>query len=235
MLRAASLKRAKTVVVGVSILVLVFIVIYVSRAAWLPVIGSFLIVKDPPEAADIIYVLNGDPNTRPFEAARLYQEGLAPKVAIARAENSMTNVVNLTMNTTDLCIKVLHAGGITGGHLVELNMPGGVRSTFDEAMLLKEYAVRTGIRRVIVVTSEFHSRRAKWIFQKVLKNERVKIIIRPVANPKYGKDNWWRKEDGLIGCQNEYIKLIFYLMHYRNIADSPQIHPAESRASLQST
>lgn len=202
--------------------VLLTCVLYFGRSIWLSEIGRFLVVKDPLERADAIYVLNGDPNTRPFEAVRLYKQGLAPRVVIAKAENSMTNVVNLTPNTTDLCIEVLKSGGITGDRLVELSMPGGVTSTLDEAKLLKAYANQNGIHKVIVVTSDFHSRRAKWIIRKVVNSSGTKIIMRPTPNPKYGENNWWHKEDGVIGCQNEYIKLLFYWVHYRNLADSDQ-------------
>ena len=55
---------------------------------------------------------------------------------------------------------------------MEIQSPGGVASTFDEAATLARYARRNTIRNVIVVTNEFHSRRARWIFSQGLKRIR---------------------------------------------------------------
>ncbi len=60
-----------------------------------------------------------------------------------------------------------------------------VLSTYDEAVLLKNYidAHADTISSVTVVTDPYHSRRARWIYQKVLGDE-IKVVIAPVPRAR---------------------------------------------------
>jgi uncharacterized SAM-binding protein YcdF (DUF218 family) len=67
---------------------------------------------------------------------------------------------------------------------------------------------------VIIVTSDLHSRRARFIFKKVLSGSPVQVMLAPISDRKYGANDWWKQEEGLIGCQNEYLKLVYYHLKY---------------------
>jgi len=188
--------------------------LYALRTPVLRSVGDFLVVRDNLAAADAIVVLNGDPNSRPFEAARLFRQGLASEVWIARSEDSELSRAGVYPNTTDLAIAVLKKGGVPAGHVVQIETPGGVTSTFDEARALHEYVMSRSIRKIIVVTSAFHTRRAHWALRKEFRGTNTVLLMWPVPNPKYGADNWWRYEDGVIGLQNEYLKLLYYIVRH---------------------
>ncbi len=194
-------------------LLLVLVLSYGFRTQLLTGIGSFLVVSDPLQPADLIFLLNGDPTVRPNQAARLLREGWAPKIVIARAEDSTGVLSGAYPNVTDSNIVVLRQLGVSDGQIVQLRPPGGVQSTFDEATALLKYSREQGIRNAIIVTSELHSRRSRFIFRRVARGSPVKILLAPVPDRKYGPNNWWQIEDGVIGCQNEYIKLLYY--HYK--------------------
>src|SRR5438105_4849481 len=72
--------------------------VYVCRLPLLVQAASFLVIGDELKPAGLLMVLNGDPNVRPFKTYDLYRRGLAPKVLIARAENSPMNGLQLIPN-----------------------------------------------------------------------------------------------------------------------------------------
>ncbi|PIZ25005.1 MAG: hypothetical protein COY47_08350, partial [Chloroflexi bacterium CG_4_10_14_0_8_um_filter_57_5] len=68
------------------VLVLLIALAYAFRSQILTGMADLLVVNDPLQPADMIFVLNGDYNTRPFRASELYEQGLAPVIVIAKAE-----------------------------------------------------------------------------------------------------------------------------------------------------
>jgi len=188
--------------------------LYVFRANALAAIGNFLVVRDKLEPAEIIFLLNGDPTVRPGHAAALLRQGMASKVVIARAEDSEGVQFGAYPNVTDTNIIMLKRLGVPESSIVELRPPGGVKHTKDEADALLVYARENAIHSVIIVTSDLHSRRARFIFKKVLSGSPVRVMLAPISDLKYGANNWWKQEDGLIGCQNEYLKLTYYYLKY---------------------
>ena len=196
-------------------LLLLLILAYAFRTRILTGIGSYLVVEDELHPAEIIFMLNGDPDSRPFRAAELYQQGLAARIVIPRSENQPTVDLGLVRNETDISVDVMEALGVPPEDILVISIPGGVTSTLDEAVVLKDYVLANQVRSVILVTSAFHTRRARWIFERRL--EGLPVTLETAAAPQAGFDqtNWWQSENGLITLNNEYVKLIFYSWNYR--------------------
>jgi len=190
------------------------LLLYVFRFQVLAGIGGFLVIHDNLEPADVIYLLNGDPTVRPYHAAALFDQGLAPKIVIARAEDSPGVQFGAYPNVTDSNLTILKKLGVPEAQLTQLRWGTGVTTTFDEAIALRDYCRMHTVRKVIVVTSDLHSRRSRFVFRKVLSGMGVTVMLSPISDRKYGADNWWRLEDGVVGCQNEYIKLAYYHLKY---------------------
>ena len=194
--------------------ILVPVLLYAFRTRVLAGMGGFLVIHDKIEPADIIFLLNGDTTTRPKHAAELVHQGFAPKVVIARVEDSENVQLGAYPNPTDTMIVVLRKLGLEESQIVQLRPPRGVNHTMDEAKALLVYSREHPLRKVIIVTSDLHSRRARYTFRKVLSGTGVKVMMSPISDLKYGADNWWRLEDGVIGFQNEYLKLAYYYVKY---------------------
>ena len=198
-----------------ALFLLLVILVFVFRSPILTGFADYLVVNDRLQPADAIFLLNSDFNTRPFRAAELYRQGLAPVIIIARSED--TPVVNLGLlpNDTDISVAVMEKLGVPPGKIIILPVPGGVTSTFDEAVACKGYVEANHVQRIILVTSAFHTRRARWIFARTLAG--LPVALEMVAVPYTGFDqtNWWKNENGLIALNNEYIKLVYYLYKYR--------------------
>jgi uncharacterized SAM-binding protein YcdF (DUF218 family) len=205
----------RNLLVAGGVLVALGLLAFAFRVQILTGIGSYLIVGDQLHPADILFVLNGDPDSRPFRAAELYQQGLAPRIVIARSENQPIVDLGLVRNETDISIGVMESLGVPAADILTLQMPGGVTSTFDEATLLRQYVEEHDVHSVILVTSAFHTRRARWIFLRELHG--LPVTLEMAAAPNHGFDatNWWQSEYGLITVNNEYLKLFYYLWKYR--------------------
>jgi len=198
-----------------AVLALLVVVVIAFRSQFLTSAAGFLVVDDPLRPADIIFLLNGDYNTRPFYASQLYHQGLAPMIGIAASEASPAENMGLIQNETDVAIGVMERLGIPSDKIIELTTDGGVTSTFDEAVLLRQYSVSHDIQQIILVTSAFHTRRAKWIFERELEGLSVTLEVAAVPSSGFDKTNWWQSEQGLIALNNEYIKLFYYLIKYK--------------------
>ena len=85
-----------------------------------------------------------------------------------------------------------------------------VASTFDESRAVRAWAQKTGASTIIITTDMFHTRRARWIFRRELRDLPVKIGVVPVDPIRYKINNWWQNEEGLIQFQNELIKSLYY-------------------------
>ncbi len=167
---------------------------YLFRAPLLTGAAEFLIVNDSARAADIIVVLNGDFAKRSLRAGQLFHEGLAPQIVIARNEDRFLPELNVP-NTTDLALRILTSLGVPREQITLLTDDGGgATSTYDEALRLREYIEAGHVRRVIVVTSAFHTRRAKWIFGRILRDVPLELQIIAAPHRRFDATNWWRTE-----------------------------------------
>jgi uncharacterized SAM-binding protein YcdF (DUF218 family) len=198
-----------------AVLLLLAFLAYALRSQILTGAANLLVVNDPLQPADIIFVLNGDYNTRPFQAGELYQQGLAPVIVIAQAEMLPAEKLGLAPNETDVAISVMKNLGVPPEKIVVLPVEGGTTSTFDEAIALRQHIEANDIHSLILLTSAFHTQRAKWIFDRELAGLRVRIEVAAVPHYGFDETNWWQSEDGLITLNNEYIKLAYYFLKYR--------------------
>jgi len=185
---------------------------FVFRAPLLTGLANAWIVNDPLAKADAIVVLGGGLETRPFEAARLYHDGLAPRILLMDVKLTPTTKLGITSPEKDLTRQVLlkqevpDSACITVGH--------GVASTYDESRTVRAWLVTNHASRIIIPTDLFHTRRVRWLFHKELKGTGTTVTVRAVAPTEYSASNWWTHEEGLIAFQNEVIKDLYYHLKY---------------------
>ena len=205
----------RNILVAAAVLLLLIILAFAFHAQILTGIADYLIINDELQPADVIFLLSSDVNTRPFRVAELYKQGLAPVIVICRAEDTPVVELGLVPNDTDIAVGVMEKLGVPPEKIIILTIPGGVTSTFDEAAAFRQYAEGNQVRRIILVTSAFHTRRARWIVDKALSGLPITLETAAVPYADYNQTTWWQNETGLITLNNEYIKLIFYLFKYR--------------------
>src|SRR5262249_9157983 len=94
-------------------------------------------------------------------------------------------------------------------------LPGGVvESTADEAERVRDYGRSHRLRKITLVTTAFHTARARWIFRKILRSQGVVVCVAAARRPEYDETNWYRTEAGLIDYFGESIKTVRYWILY---------------------
>ena len=149
--------------------------------------------------------------TRPFEAARLYREGYAPRVLVASPESKPTDKIGLTVGDTEVTKRILSRQGVPDSTVAEFG--DEVTSTHEEALALGSWIRKTGAKKIIV-RDPFHARRVRWLFNKELQPAGTEILTAAAPSLKYDASNWWQTEQGLIEFQNELIKYAHYRVNY---------------------
>lgn len=185
---------------------------FVFRAPILTSAAEVWIVQGDLDKADAILVLGGGNQTRPFEAARLYHEGYAPKILLTDIEHLPTDKLGLSLSETEWEKRTLLKKGVPATAIEVIGHQ--VSSTYDEALVTKRWIEANHAKRILIPTDPFHTRRVEWLVRKVSKGTGVVIDVQPVPALNYKADNWWLHEEGLINFQNEVVKYVFYRLKY---------------------
>lgn len=203
-----SRKRRFTLLILVSLIVAIFC----FRDEILVGTGSFLITESPLEKTDAIVVLGGNSYDRGLHGASLFHDQWAPMVICTGGNTpNMLTAVGVDMKECDVTRFILSTQGVDPSSVTTLD---SATSTFEEAQEIKSYVQRNNIRSLTIVSSEFHLRRVRMVFEKVFKDDEVKLIFSGAPSSNYEASEWWKSEQGLIMVNNEYVKLMYYLIKY---------------------
>lgn len=183
-----------------------------SREPLLRGFARTLTVDDAAGPADFVYLLGGDVNTRPFHAARLVRRGIAPRVVIPRPEDRSAVERRFYPNDAEVAVRILRAEGVPDSAIQVLRIPGGVTSTQDEGRLLRRYLQAHPARRVVVVTSAWHTRRARWTLRRELGGVPVDLRMAAAPDDRFDESNWWRREAGFLAYVTELLKFAHTLL-----------------------
>ena len=187
--------------------------LFALRGWYLPAVAHWLDVGERPiPKVDYAIVLPGDYTSRPFVAAALYRAGLARSVATPSPEQSPENVEGVALPEPEITRRVLLKLGVPPEDVVIL--PGASQSTFDDARLVAKLVAGRPHTSIAVVTSDYHTRRSRWIFRRVLGGLPVEIHMVAAPTDYYSADDWWRYEAGFSMYCAEYMKFGYYLLRY---------------------
>jgi len=187
--------------------------LWFARAPILTAAAQAYILDDPlPIRADAITVLGGGMTHRPTEAARLYRLGLAPKVLVAYPLTTEDAAAGLGPTEGDRASALLMQLGVPSRAIVPLTPDVG--STYDEAVAIRQWLAARDGQRLIVPTEIFHTRRVKWIFEKILRSTGAEVCVTAIDPIRYSPGNWWQREEGRATFRNEAIKFLYYWVRY---------------------
>jgi uncharacterized SAM-binding protein YcdF (DUF218 family) len=151
--------------------------------------------EDPPGRADAIVVLGGDVVHRPARALELYQQGAAPVIVISGNGDCQE-------------VRVFLAGNGVPATAIQLEC--GSRTTRENALLTVPLLRARRCRRVMIVTSWFHSRRALNCFRHDAPE--IEFVSAPTT-VDLPKSHWPNKyQRGRV--VSEYLKLLYYWPRY---------------------
>lgn len=185
-------------------------------AAWAA--ARALIVDVPLTRADALVVLSGAPvyRERLLHAAELFSGGHSTKVVLTNdgGRGSWSRTLQRNPLMSERGVLQLGQAGVPSTSIDIISER--VRSTYDEAVAVRQYAIDHHLTSVLVITSQYHTRRALWTFRRVLGEANIAVGVSPAA-PISGTPSparWWRHLQGWDMVVGEYVKLAYYWMHF---------------------
>lgn len=197
-----------------------FSVIFLVWIFLAPFLAESLIVEKSLERADAILVLSGSSvyRERDQAAADLFKKGIAPKIFLTN--DGLQSGWNRQEKRNPYYIESERRELIAQGvpeEAIEI-LPAVVKSTHDEASVLEKTVKERNLKSVLIVTSGYHTRRALWIFEKVMRdnNDTVEIGIEsaPVGIQTPPPGSWWLSAKGWRFVAGEYLKIVYYWLYY---------------------
>jgi uncharacterized SAM-binding protein YcdF (DUF218 family) len=176
-----------------------------------PILLSFsnhLIQQDEPQKVEAMVVLSGNAFERGYEAYDLFMKGYAPKI-ICPGGNLQPDflVLNDSVYESDLTKKSILRQHVADSIVITLHQGA---STAEEAVAVLKYCKENHIKKIMVVTTLFHTRRAGHVYHKLFDKEGIQVIMRGAHCYMYDENHWWQNEYGMIGLNNEYMKTLYY-------------------------
>jgi len=178
---------------------LVFIAGGLFMVALVATSGRFLVVNQPRKA-DVMVVLAGETDRRPARGLELLDQGYAPRLILDVPTG--TNIYQ--WNQADLARKYVEdlpqAGSITVCPVYGL-------STKDEAQDVARCLQGESGRSILLVTSDYHTRRALSIFKRVSPAD---YSVAAVFDEREFGVQWWRHREWAKVNFDEWAKLIWW-------------------------
>ena len=189
--------------------------LYSARSRVLPTVARWLDVGEAPQPSDCVMVMPGDENTRPFVAAAIVKAGLAERALIPELMTSPEVEEGILPPWHETIRRVLRHRGVSDENIQIL--PGKSDSTFGDTRALAAFLDASPHARVMVVTSDYHTRRTRWTVTRLLgeRARRVTFVSAPTEDFRF--DAWWQVEEGFMAIVGEYLKLAYYVFRFTRI------------------
>jgi len=178
---------------GVILLLLILLVLgsQAARVLWV----------DDPQKSDAIVVLGGETRLRPARGVELLREGMAPRMWI--------DVVNRdqVFGQGMVGIAQKYASALPEADRVKVCVIDGL-STAAETVDVRRCLQSSGVHRVLLVTSAYHTRRALTIFKQRLPEYDFRVAAANDAT-QFGTA-WWTNREWAKATFDEWTKLVWW-------------------------
>jgi uncharacterized SAM-binding protein YcdF (DUF218 family) len=161
--------------------------------------GRFLVVNQPRKS-DVIVVLAGETNRRPARGLELLDQGYASRLILdvpAGARIYRRDQVEIARKYVE---------GLPQANAITVCPIYGL-STRDEAQDVSRCLQGLSPRKVLLVTSDFHTRRALSIFTRTL---RADCSVAAAFDASEFGAQWWRHREWAKVNFEEWLKLIWW-------------------------
>ncbi len=164
------------------------LVLYFMAPWILTSLGESLVNNQLPQKADAVIVLAGDAvGNRILKGVELVQQGFAPVIYVSGPEGYYGH------SEDQMAIEF----AVKRGHPSQwfVGVPNHAESTLDEARIMLPILRAKGVRRVLLVTSNFHTARAARIFRRVA-TPGMEIVSVAAKDASFAPQGWWSNRRG---------------------------------------
>jgi uncharacterized SAM-binding protein YcdF (DUF218 family) len=185
----------------------VVLLFFVSRNS----IRSVLTVHKPLETSGAIVLLAGDYEERAPLVAALYRAGRGERILLTDdgVRRGWSREHQRNLYTNERVVALLLKQGVPRTSIIML--PFWKSGTVYDAVAVRDYISRHATGSILLVTSDYHTRRSLWIFQRVLLRYPVTVGIEP------SRSSLNRFPEIMV----EYIKFTYYLIRFGWLEDIP--------------
>jgi len=160
-----------------------------------------LLVVDAPQPSDVILVLAGETDRRPERALQLLDEGYGRRVVIDVP--AAARVYDFTQEQ----LAEKYVQGLPQAASMRICPIVGL-STRDEAHDAEKCLAREEGSRILIVTSEFHSRRSLSIFRHEVRGKSFSVAVAR-DDAQFGT-RWWTHRQWAKTCVDEWLRLLWW-------------------------
>jgi len=167
--------------------VLILVALAYAVPMGLNALGAALITDDPLHPAGAILVLAGESREgdRVRHAVQLFKRGLAPLLVLSGTP------MGFRTHEADVMRRHAEFLGVPSSHILIVKQNGD--STKEEAGVVLPILKRRGLKEVILVTSNYHTARAKRIFERAAGPYGPHFLASPVNDGLFEPDGWWMR------------------------------------------
>ncbi|MGB7603272.1 MAG: YdcF family protein [Candidatus Sulfotelmatobacter sp.] len=180
--------------------IVIFIFVAVLLAGLAAQAGSFLVV-DAPRRSEAILVLAGETDRRPQRALELLSEGYGRRVVLDVPNNAKL----YEFTQIELAQKYIH--DLPQAAAISICAIEGL-STKDEAKEAERCLQRQDAKSVLIVTSDFHTRRALQIFRREFPGREFSVAA--ARNDEGFGSRWWTHRQWAKTFVDEWLRLIWW-------------------------
>ena len=180
------------------------------------IMGDMIVADEKASPADAVVVLNTGIEYYPrlIQAADLYRQGLAANVVI-NGDRKTDTLRDLERKGFKTCcpwyadsVSILAMLGVPEDKIIRISNQDAY-DTVSEADAVGRELIKRKWTAVIITTSKYHTRRAKFIWQKMYKN-RITIFTVSAKTDPYDPDNWWKDGRQIRWVLAEYGAWLYY-------------------------
>ena len=190
--------------------------VYLVRHPLLRAAGGFCVVEDSLAKSDALIILSDDNFNadRAARAAELFHGGWAPRIVVSGRR------LRPHAGLAELMAHDLADRGIPSDAIVRF--PNLASNTREEAQALLPLIADHKWNRLIVVTSNFHTRRARYIFRRVFPRS-IEIRVASARDSDYDPDDWWESRTGIKRFSGECVGLLVAIWELRHSNSSSSV------------
>ena len=204
------MSRGRKVLWFISFSVFGLLILFLFREPFLTLYARSFTLQNAQKGADAIICLSGSRQTRTPESLRLWNQGYGRALYVTEEKPKNKEFHNLELSHLQFAREVTERMKLMARWELLPSLSGGATSTFDEAEDALALGKREKWKRIIIVTDEFHTRRAHLAFQKVFEGSGIEVQVAGAPNEVFAIDDWWQSDRGILAYMGETIKFPIY-------------------------
>lgn len=198
--------------IGLLCLVLLLGALYLLRHPLLRFAGESWVVEDPLQKSDAIIELSIDNfyADRATRTAEIYRQGLAPFVVASGVR------LRPYAGIAELMEHDLVERGVPKEKI--LRYPHDAENSREEGEALAKLAAQKNWKSVIIVTSNYHTRRTRYIFRRVFPGN-ISVSVAGARDGDFDPERWYEKRKSIKAFVKEVAGMAVAIWELRGKGD----------------